>query len=415
MSSSRPSPQLKGPLDWMWYLFCGLCMGAADIVPGISGGTVALLLGYYEELIKNIERVNIPAISLLFRFQFKAFSKRIAWKFLLLLLLGLLAALAALSQVITFLLNDEVYRAYLYSGFLGLILASALFCAREVKVWNVRNYGAFFAGAAAALLLTTMPFSKTPSSHAGTTYCVALPSRVAPVKKAANYDCERRMLLGVEPVALRAMLEKGYIDRDTLIVDQLTGKEGVAGDVAAKSAYPFFMPWMIFCGAIGISAMLLPGISGSYLLSILGVYPLVIGAVADLTGAAKSLRFDADAFILLANFLVGILIGAALFSRIISWLFARCRDAVVALLIGFMVGALRAVWPFWSYAYELLPLKLDSGVQLIPEAPYFPDPYAAFFWISLGVAASAFLLVVCLEFLTRSSHLNTLQSSQLPL
>jgi putative membrane protein len=143
--------------------------------------------------------------------------------------------------------------------------------------------------------------------------------------------------------------------------------------------------------------MLLPGLSGSYLLSILGVYPLVIGAVADFSHALKGLSFDAEAFRVLFSLGLGILCGMAVFSRVVAYALKHYHDATLGLLIGFMLGALRAVWPYWSYAYELLPLKLDKGVQIVPLQAEAPDWTLASTWQGLGIALLACAAVLMIE------------------
>lgn len=397
-----PKPQLKSPKDWLWYLFCGGCMGAADVVPGVSGGTMAFILGYYEDLITNVKSINLSVIGLLCRFRFKELSEHIAWQFLLVLVVGILGAIAALSQVITHLLNDEVYRVYLYSGFLGLILASVIFCARKVEVWSPQSFGALIVGGLVAYSLTNFTLSDTEGEL---TYQVAVSPEHAIGKEIENYH--NGMLLGVEPAALPVMLAKGYVQKDSTIVNELTGETMVVGDVVSKPSYPVVLPWIIFCGAIGISAMLLPGISGSYLLTILGTYPLVISALADLVSGLKGLHLDWDAIILLSNLLLGILIGAALFSRVISWLFTHYHHATVALLVGFMVGALRAVWPFWTYTYQLIPMKLSKGPKLLSVAPYIPDMQSPLLWPALVITVVAFLSVFFIELIALRKSADT--------
>jgi putative membrane protein len=398
-----PTPQLKRAADWLWYLFCGCCMGAADIVPGVSGGTMAFILGFYEDLITNVKSINFKVLGLILRFRFKELSEHIAWQFLCILVIGILSAIAALSQVIAQLLNDEVYRVYLYSAFLGLILASVIFCARKVEVWNLKSVIALIVGGLAAYSLTNVTLVDNSDDN-GMTYRVAISSEYTASKVVSNYDAKSQMLINVESTALPAMLAKGYVTKDTTIVNQSTGKRGVVGDIVTKPSYPIVLPWIIFCGAIGISAMLLPGISGSYLLTILGTYPLIVSALADLVSGFKHFQLDGDAVILLSNLLVGIVIGAALFSRLISWLFTHYHHATIALLVGFMIGALRAVWPFWSYSYQLIPVKLDKGPILISVAPLIPDVQTPLFWIAVAVTVVAFISVFLIEIIALRKH-----------
>lgn len=387
-----PKPQLKSAKDWLWYLFCGGCMGAADVVPGVSGGTMAFILGFYEDLITNVKNINPNVVGLALRLKFKELSEHISWQFLLLLIIGILSAIAALSQVITHLLNDEVYRVYLYSGFFGLILASVIFCARKVDVWSIQSFAFLIIGTIVAFTLTNFSYS---GSEQDITYDVSIVDEFANSKEVSNFKDGK--LLNVEPSKLSAMLAKGYINKDSTIINSTTGEKLVVSDLVTKSSYPIILPWIVFCGAIGVSAMLLPGISGSYLLTILGTYPLVIGALADFVTELRGGQLDWDAIILLSNLLLGILLGAALFSRVISWLFKHYHHVTVALLVGFMVGALKAVWPFWTYTYQLIPLKLSKGPKLITVAPYIPELDSSLLWAGVLIAAVSFVFVFCME------------------
>lgn len=391
-----PQPFLKGFADWLWYFFCGLCMGAADIIPGVSGGTMAFILGFYESLISNVKNINFKVLGLVATLKFSKLSKYIAWQFLLILVLGILVAIASMSQVITRLLNHEVSRVYLYSGFLGLILASVIFCIRKVEKWTLRSVLSLVVGGIAAFMLTNFTVVRSSQKNI-TTYNVAISENFSESKNVSNYDPDSHLLLGVSLSTMSAMLAKGYITKESPIINTSTGEKAKVGDVVASSKYPIILPWIVFCGAVGISAMLLPGISGSYLLTILGTYPLVISALADLVSGLKNLQVDHDAAILIANLLVGILIGAALFSRVISWLFAHYHNATIALLVGFMIGALKSVWPFWIVEYQLIPIKLPKGPQLVGIQPTLPELGTPLFWTSLFIIVASFILVFCLE------------------
>lgn len=244
-------------MSWMRLIICGMCMGAADIVPGISGGTIAFIMGFYQNLIDSIKNINAKSVY-----------------FLLPLVFGIVLAFLTLANFFHFVLQHPVYNVFLYSSFLGLVIASTIFCAKQLQNWKLTHLLSLTVGILLAYFLT------------GT----------------------------------------------TLRTENLT--------------YNGFSWWLVFCGATAVSAMLLPGISGSYLLSILGVYPLAIGAVKDFTTSLKQFSFNTEASMILFNLMIGIAIGAALFSRIITWLFTHYHDTTIALLTGFMIGALRSVWPF---------------------------------------------------------------------
>lgn len=328
----KPDMRLNSIKSCLGIAFCGLCMGAADLVPGISGGTVAFILGYYEELINAIKSI---------RFRSLIGKTQVAWPFLLPLLAGMLLSFVTLSQPISQILNHEKWRTSLFSAFLGLVLASALICVRKVKSWQPAQIMALLATAFAAYFLT---------GHS------AISSTVA-----------------------------GFGKVDDSIFD----------------------PWIMICGSIAICAMLLPGISGSYLLTVLGVYPRIIEAVADLSEGIKSFSLDVDACFLLGNFLVGIVLGAIFFSRAISWLFSSYHDLTIAMLVGFMLGALRAVWPFWSYHFVQHPLKPEKGMVLEAIAPILPSPDMEQLAIPVAFMITAFAAVVGIEFLARKISRNT--------
>lgn len=346
-------------------------MGAADIVPGVSGGTMAFILGIYENFIHSI--------------------KSLTWKYLLPILLGISVAIAAFAPLITNLLNHETYREYLYALFFGLILASVLYCAKQLKKWSWTILLFFIIGTIGAFLLTTLPFQK----NEGYTFAVSLPSNITfdsshPIR---NYDPEQHLLLGVSSSELSALLAKGVIEKDTLVRESLQKNWVRVSSVVDGKPTPLINSWMVLCGAVGATAMLLPGISGSYMLHILGAYIPTIEALANMV----RFTFERESFSLLLSLGCGIILGALLFSRVISYFLQHFHDPAIALLAGFMIGAMRTIWPFWHYAYVLVPLKLVQGTQLEPVTPYLPDPTGNHFLISVFVAVFGLCLVLVME------------------
>ncbi|MDX1538335.1 DUF368 domain-containing protein [Arsukibacterium sp.] len=250
---------MKHYLQW---LIKGLAMGAADVVPGVSGGTLAFILGVYERLLAAISAVNITAVKLLLRGRLKAFWQHIDGTFLLCLFSGILLSIFSLANVISYLL---IHRPVpLWAFFNGLILASLPVLLRSVSWTMVRGL----------LLLLGVMFAVVVGS-------------LAPVQ--------------LEP-----------------------------------APYIFFL-----AGAIAICAMILPGISGSFILLILGMYAPVMLAVTELQ------------FGILALFASGCLIGLLSFSRFLNWLLKHYHDATLALLTGVVVGALYRIWP-WQFQQQLL-------------------------------------------------------------
>ena len=300
-------------------------MGAADLVPGISGGTVAFILGFYQELLESLKSINGTTLRMLCRFQWKAFSRCVAWPFLLTLASGIACAFLILAGPLHAILKHETYRVFLYAGFMGLILASFVLCLKELKQWSLPILSGFMLGVVSAYLLTSTTLSP-------------------PQESLYVQDYDHRLI----------------------------------------------HPWLIFCGAIAVCALLLPGISGSYLLTLLGVYGQAIGALAAFSAGLKIGVVEWEALILLSNLLVGILFGAFTFARFASWLLKRYPDMSLAVLAGFMVGALRSVWPFWSYTHT------QQRVQLIPLEPIWPE-WNGMVWGALGMAIVGFCSVILLD------------------
>lgn len=287
-------------MHWIQLIFFGFCIGTADLVPGISGGTMAFILGIYEELIHSISSLKPSSL----------FSRTSFWQFLFPLLLGISSAFILMAHWVQSVLQHDDYKLYLYAGFLGLILASIYFCSRQIKKWDI-------------------------------TYGVTLSIGVC----------------------------LGYI---------LTSNFSIHYDQNAL--------WLILCGTVAIAAMLLPGISGSYMLTILGVYPLAIGSLVDFTSGLKSFTWESHAFSILAYLGIGIFIGAIFFSKGIKWLLNSYRESTIALLTGFMLGAIRSVWPFTT--------------PMLHSQPH------SFFWIACGCTALGFALVFLIEMLAKTKKLS---------
>ena len=129
-------PHLRSIREWIRQIFFGMCMGAADLVPGISGGTMALILGFYEDFIFSIKSLGSREAFSIFSLQFKRFNKAVSWDFLLGLLTGVVLSFALFSQLIQTLLGDPPSRSYLYATFIGMILASVMICYSRIKNWN---------------------------------------------------------------------------------------------------------------------------------------------------------------------------------------------------------------------------------------------------------------------------------------
>lgn len=327
-------PQLRSWRDWARIYLAGMGFGCADIVPGISSGTVAFILGIYHTLLDSIRSLNVQALSSLTRLHLRDFFNQVAWEFFLALGLGIITTFILLSRLINDLLNDPIYRVFLFAFFVGLVIGAAYFCSKQVSQWHLRHR-LFLLGA------MILAFSLTLGRHA-------------------------------LPPASESLYQVSWINW-----------------------------WLFACGILGVCAMLLPGISGSYMLTILGAYPVAIAALADLLSGARHLQLDTDAFLTLTSIFLGMVTGAVLFSRLLSWLLRTYHDLTVAALTGFMIGALPAVWPFWSYEYRIPPLRMDKAPQLHPVEPIWPQISSPTFWIALVCAGLGIGLILALERLSR--------------
>lgn len=329
MGDGEGKPRLTNLQAWLRQIFCGMCMGSADLVPGISGGTIAFIMGIYEGLVGSLKTLNLQTILYLVRLDFKRFFNTVAWEFLSATVFGQLLAFFLFAEAFHRILNNESARVYLYSAFMGLILASAVFCAKQVSKWSFKEWLGMGLGMVIAYYFTL--------SESGR---------------------------GVDP----SRLVGGAVDL-----------------------------WMVGCGAVAICAMLLPGISGSYLLTIMGAFPIVIAALADFIRSLKQFSFDGGAFMVLASLMIGIIIGAVAFARVLSYLLKHYYNVTIATLTGFMLGAMRSVWPFWTYDYQPYPFRPEKGLQLVTVDPILPDLASSVTWIAALCLVAGFAVVFVIE------------------
>lgn len=400
MSSQKSQGTFHG-----WFLFfCGICMGAADLVPGISGGTIAFILGFYQPLLNSLQTLNGKALQCLLKGNWREFSHRVAWKFLFTLLAGILCAFVCLANFFHFILADEVYRIYLYATFLGLILASFVFCIRQITVWKSKMIVGLCLGALIAYLLTDTTLAPVEEGE------YAIPVEIdAKAHAVRNYDSSDQLLTGLSSQTLGILLSQGLLQATTPVYNQQHILIGLAGEFVVPYQVSFFNGWLVFCGALAICALLLPGISGSYILTLLGVYPIVIEALVDFINGLGKASFNTEAFAVLWSLGLGIGIGALGFARILSWLLRHYPNQSLALLSGFMIGAIRSVWPFWSYEYVIMPLKLYKGPQLVALNPLLPSWDSPLVWQAALCAVIGFAFVFALEAYVARKQLYILQ------
>lgn len=282
----------------------GFGMGSADVVPGVSGGTIAFVFGIYEELINSIKHVSGTVVKLAIKGKIKEAVKEIPWTFLVPLAVGLFLALITMAKLISFALQE--FPVPVWSFFFGLVIASVFMVGQKVTKWNAGVLSAFVVGAIATYYIVgAVPF-ETPNTHIA----------------------------------------------------------------------------MFIAGAIAICAMILPGISGSFLLLLMGKYGQVLEAVNNLD------------LVRLGIFMVGCVIGLSLFSRLLSWLFEKHHNIVIAAMTGVMLGSLRKLWP-WK---NVLTTTVDSHGETIPLVvenvlPRSLDTTVVFALISMvvGIALIAYL------------------------
>lgn len=286
-------------------------MGIADLVPGISGGTIALITGIYQELLSSINQLNIENIKSIRSHGFVYFWKVINGPFLFAIFGGILTSIFSFSYLLEWLIQNEPVA--LWSFFFGLLLASILFLARSIKPFGTKTILLIIIGAIISFLLS---------------------------KLTGNYS------------------NSGYF-------------------------------YLFFSGFIGISAMILPGLSGAYILLILGVYETILSTVRQAISVLSN--FDQTIFIetysKLFVFGLGILFGLRIFAGFLSWLFKKYPDNTLATLIGLMIGALHKIWP-WQNESSLSngDLKKQTIAVLPNDFTGAPEMVKAVIFLILGFA-----------------------------
>lgn len=284
----------------------GVAMGAADVVPGVSGGTIAFISGIYEELIDSISKVNLATLRLWKKEGFSSMWSELNGNFLLSLALGIALSIISLAKLIRHLL--ETQPILIWSFFFGLVLASIIYVGRQITRWNLGTIILMVAGALTAYFITTLTPQTTNASY----------------------------------------------------------------------------PYVFLSGALAICAMILPGISGSFILLLLGMYKPVLDAIND-----KNIG-------LLATLMLGAVVGILSFSRLLKWLFDHYENLTLAVLTGFIIGSLNKIWP-WK---EILASEMINGkLKVLKEKSVFPSAYdgdSQVIW-ALMLAVAGFLFIILLE------------------
>ena len=297
-------------LDYLWLFFKGMAMGAADIVPGVSGGTIAFISGIYEELISTLSQFKISLISEFKNKGVKAVWNTVNGNFLLAVFLGIASSILLLSELVTWLLDEEPI--LIWAFFFGLVLASILYVFKKIEHLN-----------AVALIV---------------------------------------LLLGV------------------FFAYQITKLE----IFNSSESYPY----LFLSGAIAICAMILPGISGAFILLIMGTYSTVLLAIND------------KDFLKIATFGFGALVGILYFSKILKWLFVKYKDLTLALLTGFMAGAMVKIWPWKKILTEHINSKgipMPLTEECVLPYKYEGDPQLC---AALILMLTGFLLIFIFDFMS---------------
>lgn len=307
--------------DYFRLFFTGFTMGSADIVPGVSGGTIAFVFGIYEELINSITVLSGEVPKKLLKGEFVEAFRLVPFRFLIPLGLGIATAIFSLTSLLSTLLATQP--VFVWSFFFGLVLASVFLVSKRIVSWNLRDTVFMLIFAVVAYQLVGAVPVETPES----------------------------------PIAY------------------------------------------VLSGAIAICAMILPGISGSFLLLIMGKYEQILKAITT---------FD----IATIGFVgIGAVLGLALFSRVLSWLFKKHHDIMIASLTGFMVGSLRKIWP-WK---ETLETRINSHGFEVPtiEQNILPAVFdqSVFFALLLCVIAILFIILLDRAHITEE-HISDIDNPQ---
>ena len=282
--------------DYIIISLKGIAMGAADVVPGVSGGTIAFISGIYEELLESIDSISFTFFKIWKTEGFKKAWSSINGNFLLALFFGIAISIISLAKIIKWLLLNEAI--LLWSFFFGLVLASVFYIGKQIRSWNTWIF--------ITIIVTTI----------------------------ASYF--------------------------------LT--------IAEPFASPDNNLYLLFCGFIGIIAMILPGVSGAFILLILGAYQTAINTVDDLFHSIITLNFELfkDAIIKFLMLAIGAVFGIKAFSKLLNWMFKHYKDLTLAMLTGFMIGSLNKIWP-WK---KILSWRTNSKGIDVPFQEQSVSPFS---------------------------------------
>ncbi len=289
--------------EYISLFFKGMAMGAANVIPGVSGGTIALITGIFERLINAIKSFNISAIKLLFSGKIKDFIQHTDMYFLIALFAGIGASIISVAKLFAYLF--EYYPVYIWSFFFGLILASVIFVGKTVEKWRLSVIISFIIGSGAAISITLL----SPAS-----------------------------------------------ENDSFL-------------------------YLMICGVVAICSMILPGLSGSFVLILMGNYQLVM------IDAVNDLRID-----ILFPVALGAIGGLLGFSYILSWVFKKYKDQTISILTGFILGSLGIIWPWKDAIIETFGEK-----EKVMGYTYFLPELNTQFFIAITIIIIGFASIWLLE------------------
>ncbi len=302
----------KNAARYLSLVLKGMGMGAADVVPGVSGGTIAFITGIYEELINSIKGINLKAIKLFFTGRWFSFWKQINGNFLLAVFAGIAISVLSLAKVLEYLLENKPI--LIWSFFFGLVLASSYVVSRKITRWQYPKVIALVAGIGIAFYITSV----TPTTTTDASW------------------------------------------------------------------------FIILSGGLASCAMILPGISGSFILLLLGKYTFALHAVNE--------RIILDLLLLG----VGAVTGLILFANLLSWLLKKYHDITIAVLVGFMIGSLNKIWPWKETVKSII---VEGELRPLVEKNILPsigNPGDQF-WMAMLMLAAGIALILFVEIgLTRN-------------
>ena len=315
----------RSALGYLGVFLRGVVMGAADVVPGVSGGTIAFISGIYDELLYSLSKINPKLLMVLKDEGIAAVWMRVNGNFLSVLFTGVLVSILSFARLISWAL--ESYPTVVWAFFLGLIAASIIYMARQQRAWGAKQVVACALG---ALIVLGISFT-------------------APA--------------------------------------QLPGE-----------------PWILFLGgAIAICAMILPGVSGSFLLLLMGLYPVVIAGVSELNLSV------------IGSVALGCIVGLLAFSKLLNWLLEHHHSTTFATLIGFLIGSVNVIWP-WKNTVET---RLDRHGEIVPliRENVLPQNYEVLtgldpqIFTALAFSVVGFLLVLLAEIFLSGSRLSSVDKT----